>query len=417
MTSLPHRRNSAAGQRWTAPWRSIALLLALCGSSQAEPYRPASDDIVLATVPRAVQQLKSEREAIAAQPADQDAALRLARTWLGLARRDGDPRFFSYAQATLAPWMERPEARAETRVMMATALQGLHRFPEAQVLLDRTLLAEPQNAQAWLTKAALLQVQGDFSGARSACTPLLRLVDATVALGCIAAAQSMNGHLDPSFRSLSRMVEASPPDDPATHSWLLGVLGEMAVRMNEAQTAERYFRAALEADSANNYAKGEMADLLLREARYDEVMTLLEQDAGQDALLLRLAIAEQRMGKACADPLPSFPRTSSFPGKRESMPSDNPCWAATYHARYRAAQRDNDTLHLREIARYLLDVRGDTTAALDTALLNWKTQREPADIRIYWQASAADAAARTALEDWLARNRYEDALLGLPPEK
>ncbi|MBB6095322.1 tetratricopeptide (TPR) repeat protein [Povalibacter uvarum] len=426
MTSLPHRRNSAAGQRWTAPWRSVALLLALCGFSQAEPYRPASDDVVLATVPRAVQQLKSEREAIAAQPTDQDAALRLARTWLDLARRDGDPRFFSYAQATLAPWMERPEARAETRVMMATALQGLHRFSEAQALLDRTLLAEPQNAQAWLTKAALLQVQGDFTGARSTCTPLLRLVDATVALGCIAAAQSMSGHLHPSFRSLSRMVDASPPDDPATHSWLLSVLGEMAVRMNEARTAERYFRAALAADSVNSYAKGELADLLLREARYDEVMTLLEQDAGQDALLLRLAIAEHRLGKTCSTAASSFPRKresilskrmdSRVRGNDETVPGDdNPCWVVAYDARYRAAQRDNDTLHLREIARYLLEVRGDTTAALDTARLNWKTQREPADIRIYWRASAADTDARTALKDWLVRNHYEDALLGLPP--
>lgn len=395
MTSLPNRR-SAASERWAAILRPIALLLALCGTSQAEPYRPESDDVVLATVPRAVQRLRSQREAVATQPTDQEAALHLARTWLDLARRDGDPRFFSYAQGALEPWMERSEVRAETRVVLATALQGLHRFAQAQVLLDRALLAEPQNAQAWLTKAALLQVQGDFASARAACAALLRLVDATVALGCVAAAQSMSGHLDPSFRSLSRMVETSPPDDPATRSWLLGVLGEMAVRMNEARMAERYFRAALGADSANNYAKGELADLLLRAGRYEEVISLLERDAGQDALLLRLAIAEHRLGKAC----PSFP-----------------CWAVIYDARYRAARRDNDTLHLREIARYLLEVRGDTAAALDTARLNWETQREPADIRIYWQASAANKSARRPLENWIARNSYQDALLESSSEK
>ena len=441
MTSSSHRR-SAAGQRWAALLRPIALLFALCNTSQAEPYRPASDDVVLATVPRAVQQLKSARGAIAARPSDQDAALRLARTWLDLARRDGDPRFFSYAQATLGPWMERPEVRAEVRVMMATALQGLHQFADAQALLDRALIAEPQHAQAWLTKAALLQVQGDFAGARSACIPLMRLVDATVALGCIAAAQSMSGHLEPSFRSLSRMVEASPPRDPATHSWLLGVLGEMAVRMDETRMAERSFRAAIEMDSANSYAKGELADLLLREARYEEVMSLLEDYAEQDALLLRLALAEHRLGKTCTDDkarasssprTPSFPRASSFPRRRESILSeqmdsrlrgnddvggnDSPCWVAAYDARYRAAQRDNDTLHLREIARYLLEVRGDRAAALDTALLNWETQREPADIRIYWQASASDTAARSLLTDWIARNGYEDALLHALPEK
>lgn len=374
--------------------RPIALLLALCGTSQAEPFRPASDDVVLATVPRAIQQMKSQRAAIATQPSDQDAALRLARTWLDLARRDGDPRFFSYAQAALAPWMKRPDIRADTLVMMATALQGLHRFPDAHALLDRALLAEPQNAQAWLTKAALFQVQGDFTDARSACTPLVRLVDATIALGCIAATQSMSGHLELSFRSLARMVDASPPADPATHGWLLGILGEMAARMNDAPAAERYFRAAIATDSANGYAKGELADLLLRQARYAEVVSLLEQDAGQDALLLRLAIAGQRL------------RTPA--GHR---------WVNAYDARYRAARRDHDTLHLREIARYLLEVRGDTAAALDIALLNWKTQREPADIRIYWQASASDRSARRLLTDWIARHGYEDALLESSPEK
>lgn len=405
MTSLPHRR-SAAGQRWAALLRSIALLLALCNTSRAEPHRPASDDVVLATVPRAVQQLKSQREAIATRPSDQEAALRLARRWLDLARRNGDPRFFSYAQATLEPWMEQRQVRAEGRVMMATALQGLHRFAQAQVLLDRALLAEPRNAQAWLTKAALLQVQGDFAGARSACAALLRLVDPTVALGCVAAAQSMSGHLDPSFRSLSRMVETSPPGDSETHSWLLGVLGEMAARTGDARAAERHFRTALQSDPGNSYAKGELADLFLREARYEDVMDLLAQDAEQDPLLLRLAIAEHRMGRTCPDSPASFPRAN-----------DSPCWVAAYDERYRAAQRDNDTLHLREIARYLLEVRGDTAAALDTALRNWRTQREPADIRIYWHASAVNKSARQALEEWIVRNGYEDALLESSSEK
>lgn len=394
MTSLPLRRNGAASRRWVAILRPIALMLALCHASHAEPYRPASDDVVLATVPRAIQQLKSAREAVAARSTDQDAALRLARHWLEAARREGDPRFFSYAQATLEPWMEDAAVRADTRVLMATALQGLHRFSEAHALLDRALRTEPQNAQAWLTKAALLQVQGEFSGARSACAPLLRLADASVALGCIAAAQSMSGHLDASFGSLSRMVDTSPHHDPATRSWLLGMLGEMAVRMNDPRTAERYFRTSIDTDTANSYARGELADLLLREARYDEVIHLLEQDAGQDAFLLRLAIAGQRMHSPAADR-----------------------WVAAYDARYRAAQRDNDTLHLREIARYLLEVRGDTSAALDAARRNWKTQREPADIRIYWQASSADASARSSLKDWIARTSYQDALLEAPTEE
>ena len=46
-------------------------------------------------------------------------------------------------------------------------------------------------------------------------------------------------------------------------------------------------------------------------------------------------------------------------------------------------------LHLREEARFELEVRGDAATALGLALANWKIQKEPSDARLVLQAAVA----------------------------
>ena len=65
---------------------------------------------------------------------------------------------------------------------------------------------------------------------------------------------------------------------------------------------------------------------------------------------------------------------------------------------------------------YLLEVRGDAAAALESAVRNWAQQREPADQRIYARAAermhaTADVAA---IARWLRETRYEDRALCAP---
>jgi len=369
---------------------SIALLC-LCSGAIAAPYVPKRDDVVLARLPAGARQpqVQALRQQLADQPANLDAALRLSRAWIDAGRREGDPRFFSYAQATLSPWVQQPEAPAEALVLMATSLQSLHRFDEAQTLLTRALQADPGNAQAWLTKATLLQVRGNFAQAVAACANLIEIADPHVALACVASARSMSGALGESYRALSKLTAPDPnADDPQVRSWLLGQLGEMAVRLGDTDAAQEHFLAALAADPQDNYVKGELSDLYLRQARYDEVLSLLKDSEGNDALLLRLAIADHDSGTAR--------------GK----------WARMYQERLDAALRAGDMTHSREHARFLLEVRGDTAAALQMAERNWQVQREPADIRIYWNAARESGkSAREAIDHWVEENRYQDVTL------
>ena len=383
-----------AKQRSRAAMRALAALLFVAGAAlaAAAPYVPQGDATVLERVPAraALERLASLRETLAAHPDALDTALALAQAYIAIGRENGDPRFVAYGEATLDSWVRQSRPPEKVLVIQATALQYLHRFDESLALLDRALALQPLDAQAWLTRATLLELRGDYASARPACARLMRAVDVLIAITCLASVDGRCGRLAESYERL----RASPADDtrlPAdTRAWALAVRAEMAERLGDDASAAFDYVAALETSPQDPYLRAAYADLLLRTGRPDEVLTLLAGNEAQDPLLLRLAIAGVRLGS------------------REAAH-----WTQTYHERLRAAERDHDNTHLREQAMYLLDVRGDPNAALESARRNWAVQREPADLRIYARAalSAHSDADGALLAHWLAATRYEDRTL------
>ena len=394
---LLHRCSEARRPRRTfrlRAWRFVLALAVHIGAmtaSFAEPSVPSDDDVVLERVAAGseLRQFQALRAALAATPHDVNAALKLARAYLDVGRTHSDPRFISYAQATLVPWVQRPDASVEALILLAITLQSSHRFDEALVLLERALSVEPRNSQAWLTRATILQVRGEFSAARGACARLIGNADALVALACIASVDAMTGKLSASYAALDRAVENDLTQADEIHSWLLGQLGEMSVRLGRHDDAERHFKAALAANPLDPYIKGEYADLLLRQRRAAEVIALLSDHEAQDALLLRLAQAELALKV-----------------KRQR-------WVPMYEARYAAARRDADFTHLREHARYALEIRRNAAAALELAQRNWQAQREPADVRILTLAAhaARDQQALSRIVAWIDDHSYQDDAL------
>jgi len=368
------------------------LLLVSSVAVLARPSIPSSDATVLEHVPAAAatEQLRSLREKVTADPEDLQSAVALAKGYLEIGRQNADPRFTSYAQATLAPWLSRPTPSSDVLVLSATALQSLHQFNEALTLLNRALAATPDNPQAWLTKATILQVQGQFDDARKACAQLSRTAGHLIAFACVAGVNSLTGRLAPSYTALSTIYVDDERLPPGIRTWVLGQLAEMSVRMGDAPAAERYFRSALRVAPEDVYLKSDYADLLLSQGRAAEVVALLRNNEPQDNLLLRLAIAGKKLRSA--------------DGKR---------WADLFEARYQAARRDGDFTHLLEQARFALEVKENSAEALQLAAQNWQVQKEPADVRIYIAAAdaARDAPARSRITQWTQAVHYEDRTL------
>lgn len=356
----------------------------IVGTASAAPFLPTDDAQVLERLPgRATPQfreLKSLQTTAAQAPNDLARATALATAYVRASRVEGDPRFLGYAQAALAPWWKNPTAPTRVLVLRATILQSSHQFKSALADLDRVLEREPGNAQALLTRATVLTVQGRYADARGDCARIRGAAPEIYATICIAAIDSVTGKAAAANDTLRRALSDAPNVGGAAKVWGLTLLGEIAHRRGDPE-AEGHFRAALAMDGKDLYLMGAYCDWLLDERRYAEVIALIQNETRVDPLLLRLALAQQ---------------ASKRP---EAVPS-----IETLRARFDASHLRGDTVHQRENARFELFLRGDAKAALAYALANWDVQREPADLLLLAEAAAAarDAAALGVVRLWLA---------------
>jgi cytochrome c-type biogenesis protein CcmH/NrfG len=358
------------------------------------PFVPGSAADVLETLPRRSNAsdagLTRQRARLAAAPRDPEAAAELARRYIELGRASGDPRYFGYAQAALAPWWRAATAPVPVLLLRATLLQSAHRFDEAVRDLGAVTRADPANAQAWLTLATVQVVRGEYAAAVGSCGRLSSLASHLASISCLANARSANGQLHASERLLALAVARAGDSaaDTGLRIWALTLLGELAARRGDAATAEARFRRALALAPADAYLLGAYADLLLDQRRNAEVQDLLRSHLHIDSLLLRHSLAAQSQQAASGA-------------------------IADLQARFDAAARRGDFVHQREQARFELHLRRNPRAALKLALANWQVQKEPADLRILLEAALAaraPAEARSALA-WRRRHGLEDSAI------
>lgn len=385
------------------PWLIMAATLSLLPTgASALPYLPKSDDQILERLPLApsdpvAREVRILRQELASQPGRLDLAVQLARRYTELGRVRGDPRFTGYAQAALANWWEQPEPPSEVLLVRATLRQRSHDFAAALADLDELIRRNPRDGQARLSRATILQVQGDYTAAASECAVLRRLASEVVWAACAYGLAGSNGQLRESYAALAALLARQPDARPEVKAWVLSMLAEMAARAGMNDAAEAHFRAALAIDREDHYLLTAYADWLLDQQRPAEVVRLLEAQQRTDALLLRHALALRALDSPLAG------------GEIEQL-----------RARFAASRLRGDRAHLREEARFTLDLLGDHPQALALARENWSVQKEVPDLRLLLQASlaAGDAASLADVRRWLSRSRSEDVVIGrlLPKE-
>jgi tetratricopeptide (TPR) repeat protein len=376
---------------------AIATLFLAVGTAAA-PYVPTDDAQVLERLPGRTtpqfRELKTLQVAAALAPSDLRRAVALATAYVRASRLEGDPRFLGYAEATLGPWWKDPSPPSAVLVLRATIRQSNHQFDAAVADLDKVLQRDPRNAQAMLTRATILTVQGKYEAARGDCETLYRVATEIYAVICSAAVDSLTGHAGPAYDALERALLTLPRIDDAARDWGETLLGEIAHRRGD-PAAEEHFRSALGVGERDLYLLGAYCDWLLDEGRPADVVALLQNETRIDPLLLRLALAQKALGRPEA--------SVSIEALR---------------ARFDASHARGDTVHQRENARFELFLRGDAKSALFYAVANWQVQREPADLRILAETAAAsnDASALRLVRTWLADTGFEypavAALLG-----
>ena len=342
----------------------------------ATPYVPRADAEIIEHLPldktKSVRaELRALRRQLTQRPDDAALAANLARRYIQQARASGDPRFLGYAQASLAPWWGQAQIPLDILVLRAIVRQSNHEFDAALDDLSAALQRKPNHVQALLTRAAVLQVRGEFAAAKRDCLALVPLTSTLIAYGCVSVVTSLTGQAQASYDLLQRVLARAA--DANEQQWAQGLLAEMAERRGDVRAAQQHYRAALQGPQTDTYLLAAYADFLLDLGRTTEVVTLLADHTRVDGLLLRLTLAERAMGA---------PR---FDSHKDSL-----------RARYAAAQARGDVLHRREQARFELALENNPPAALKLAQANWAIQREPADARILLEAAIAAASPRAA---------------------
>lgn len=351
--------------------KRLCLALAVFGAASvpaaAETYKPARADEILEVLPRGFSVPPGDRQL----PPEKLAELRLQQ-----GKKTGDPRAYGEAEAALRPWWDDPKPPVAIRMMRATILQFNHQFAASLKDLDQVLAEAPDATDAQIMKAMILMTTARYPAAQAVCEsitgrrPLLRMA-------CAANAKSLAqiGTADEQHRDLERLVTLADflgSQEKDILPWVLTTAGDIAHRAGDNDRAEGLYRRSLQLEPEDLYTITSLADALLDMDRPAEVFPLTDDRRDQDGLLLRLALAAKRAGRADAQEL-----------------------ASVLGDRFAAAKARGGARHWREEAYYHLLVVDDAEEAMALARTNYETQKEPIDRRLLTEAAVK---SRTKLE-------------------
>ena len=376
---LPYdRREMRMNLLWTG---ALAAGLFLCARpAPAEPVTPTRDDEVIEVLPAAAGSRDEDRrlrKELAARPGDAALAVRVALRDLERAREGGDPRFAGLALAALRPWPDAATAPGEVLLMRATLQQYLHEF-DASVASLHQLLARPgseRQAQAWLTLATVLRVQGHYAESDEACRRVAAAGAQLHSGACIAENAALRGDVGNARKRFEALL-AEPGLPPATQGWLLTSLAELEQRDGRAAAADAAYRGVLRL-GPDSYAAIAYADFLIAQGRPAEALKVLKNETRTDAVVLRLAIAGTR-AKA-----PGAERDVAEMRDRINLANQRP---------------EAKKFHGREQAMFALYVDAAPQRALELARGDIEQQREALDLLVFAEAAKASGDSK-AIEE------------------
>jgi tetratricopeptide (TPR) repeat protein len=353
------------------------LALVFPPRAKSAPFVPRSDDDVLETLPLPARdparlRLRSLGARARENPRDASVAAELARANVELYRTRSDPRYLGRAQAALGAFWDDAAPPAPARLMRATILQSNHDFAGALTDLDVLVASEPNDPQPRLTRAVVLVVLGRYADANRDCDALRSSGGPLVFAVCFAGAHGMTKEATAARDGLAAEL-ARRRTHGGERAWASSVLGELELRLGSFEQAEQHLEQALALEPEDAYSLATYGDLLLDRGEPRRAERLLEGFTRVDALLLRLAIAERRLGS---------PNAAKHQGELAE--------------RFEAARLRGDSTHRREEARFLLELDGDVGRALELARENFGVQREAWDARLLLEAARRARKPETA---------------------
>lgn len=371
----------------TAMTKLIFILLVSVGMTafnfaNAAPYEPIDDNTILAT--SVAKNLSGPRpnRLIGASTADQ-----LARQYLRQTQLTGDARFVGYAQAALQNWLtDANNIQPHLLITAALIKQHLHDFSGAVKDLDRAIALVPDDVQARLTRASLLQLRGDFDAAREDCRSLLGM-NVLVAYACLAGSARSNTEVTRVYDVLTRLLQQASAAEENIAQWSLQAFAILAERRGEYHIALQSLAQAKALGGADITLSALYCDALLKQDKASEALSLLDSDNLAEPLLLRKILALQALNRDASASIKQL------------------------QDRFDAEKTRDDQRHLREEAIYQLRVMKRSDVALALARRNWQQQKEPIDTQLLLEAAQFSGSKQdiALIRNWIKEQNYYDA--------
>jgi tetratricopeptide (TPR) repeat protein len=245
--------------------------------------------------------------------------------------------------------------------LYARVLQKEHLFNDAITVANNVLKIMPDHSNTHLLLANLYMTQGQFELAKQHCLALITRVSTLTASTCVLDVQSQHGNLLGSYQSLVKLANNKPIDLNTKH-----VLAEMSFRLQNYTNALKH----LENISLLNAPVSLIvlwADIQLGLNKPQQVINKLsnlikEPHDLEDALLLRLAIAEKQLN------------TTQY------------TWQNTMKQRVELREVRHDSFHASDLANYYIHVQPNKSKALYWANINWQQAKMNIDQALIIQA-------------------------------
>lgn len=278
-----------------------------------------------------------------------------------MAKYPGNSANFALAQDLLRQYelsstdMPKHEAtfnETEFLYQKAVVAQYFHNFEESNTLLDSVIKRQPDHTNAILLKSNMLLLLGKHEQALQMCTHLIGLAQQAIVIACANYAKAQQGIVKENLDSLRGFIKTQKITDLEVSIWLAEIQASLAKEAGDFTLAE-----SILSEYENNRAPLSYwvlwSDIQLALNAPENVLATLGKITKtiknkDDALLLRLAIAEKKMQLS------------------------HKIWQPQASARNTLREQRQDTEHAYDIALYYLYIKDDAIAAHKWAKINWQ---------------------------------------------
>lgn len=253
------------------------------------------------------------------------------------------------------------EPTPQVGYLYARVLQKEHLFNDAINIANSVLKITPDHSNTHLLLANLYMTQGQFKLAKQHCLALITRVSTLTASTCVLDVQSQHGNLLRSYQSLVKLTNNKPIGLNTKH-----VLAEMSFRLQNYTNALKHLENINLVNSPVSLI-ALWADIQLGLNKPQQVITKLsnllkESHDLEDALLLRLAIAEKKLN------------TKQYK------------WQNAMKQRVELREIRHDSFHASDLANYYIHVQPNKSKALYWANINWQQAKMNIDQALIVQA-------------------------------